>query len=209
MSDDNSGRVSMVCEVLPEGRFDAMCRELKAAQSHASGLRSVSYGQRGSGGLREVTADERAIDAGAVTRGRRALDRVGRTDATARAALAWLRDYAHVGDLRSLGALYGEHQAPLDLQGAVYDAGLRLSLATRALESATSSLVGVAPRRSQRPTPEAVALRVLVAGRTDQRDGARLRLDRATAARSAWGVAAMVAACRAWDAVDAGEEWAA
>ena len=210
MSDQDSGRVSAVCDVaLPEGRFDAMCRALKAAQSHAAGLRSVSYGQRGSGGLREVTADERAIDAGVVTRGRRALERVGRTDPRARAALAWLRDYAHCGDLRSLGALYGEHQAPADLSGAVIEAEMRLSLAARALRSAEAEFAHVAPKRTQRPTPQAVALRVLVVARTEQRDGAQGRLDAATAERTAWGVAALVAACRAWDAVDVGEARAA
>jgi len=68
MRDDEGGRVSMVCERMApsEAAFAALLRALAPLQSHAAGLRSVAYGASGSGGVREVTADERAIDAGAL-----------------------------------------------------------------------------------------------------------------------------------------------
>lgn len=203
-SERDDGRVSAVHErSVDEGRFLAMLRALAAAQSHAAGLRSVAYGQSGSGGLRETTADERAIDAGAVGRGRVAWARVEATRGEAHAALSWLVGYAHTGDLRSLGALYAEHRAPLDLRAAVVEAEMRAHTARRALESARAELAEVAPRGTRRTTPAADALRRLVEGYRGQHDSAQAKVEAAVVARVAWGVAEMRRALAAWESASA------
>ena len=201
-------RVSMVVERprVSEARFLAMCRALAAAQSHSAGLRSVAYGASGSGGVREVTADERAIDAGAVGRGRRAWLRVTTTSGEARAALLWLVTYAHVGDLRALAALYGEHAAPLALRTPREVAALRLRAVEGDLRAAETALAKATPRSQRRVgSPQADALRLAVEGQRQRRADAQARVDATTAAVTAWGLDAMAVALDAWGEADEGE----
>lgn len=188
-------RVSMVCErrVVSEAAFLAMLRALQPLQSHAAGLRSVAYGQSGSGGVREVTADERAIDAGAVGRGRGAWARLAGVEGRHQAALRWLVDRAHCGDLGTLAALYARQCGPVDLRDA-------LDRATVARTRAAATYQREGPSPGCAMTVDGMRAREALTAATAQETAA-------DAALLAWGVEALSAACEAWS--DAGEERAA
>ena len=205
MSERDDGRVSMIHEraAPAEGRFLAMLRALADVQSHGADARSVAYGQRSSGGLREVTATERAIDAGAVGRGRRAWARLAATTGDARRALEWLTTYARSGDLASLGALYAEHAGPADLRAGRDAAAAAHARATEAAALATTAVDGARRVLGASKAPEAVAAHLAAkAAATTARDrlgGARVTAERTAGELRAWGVAAMGAALRAWE----------
>ena len=204
MTERDDGRVSMVVErrAVTEAAFLAMLRALQPLQSHAAGLRSVAYGQRSSGGLREVTADERAIDAGAVTRGRGAWLRLARVEGRHRAALRWLIDRAHTGDLATLAALYAEHAAPEALRTRLALAADALAVANaRAAQAQTAEAAAARVARGSRAL-EAIAAHLAARSARDaagvRMDGARASAEAAATALRAWGVAALSAACEAW-----------
>lgn len=205
MSDD-SGRHSavQVRATAGEGRFGAMLRGLVPAQKLSTDLRSVDNGRDGSGGLREVTAVERAIDGGDLAHARHASARVAAMPLAMRQRFAWLTTYAKVGDLASLGALYARHEGPLSLRVGLERAEWQLAAVRVKLAQAEKELANAAPKGTRRPTPQADALRVLADGLRGARGGAQARVDAAGAALTAWGVAALSAAVDAWD--NAGEE---
>ena len=187
-----------------EGRFAAMLRGLAPAQVLSGDLRSVDNGRDGSGGLREVTAVEKAIDRGDLAHARHASARVAAMPLAMRARFAWLTTYAKVGDLASLGALYAKHEGPLAMRGDLERAERQLAAVRVKLAQAEKELANAAPKGTRRPTPQADALRVLADGLRGTRDGAQARVEAAGAALTAWGVAALSAAVDAWE--DAGEE---
>ena len=180
--------------IASEAAFLAMLRALQPLQSHAAGLRSVAYGQSGSGGVREVTADERAIDAGAVGRGRGAWARLAGVASEHRAALRWLVDRAHVGDLGTLARLYAEQHGPMALRDAL-DA------------AATARTKAAATYQREGPSP-GCAMTVDGMRAREALTTATTREAAADAALSAWGVEALAAACEAWRGAG-GEERAA
>lgn len=206
MSDD---RISMIHErpQVTEARFAALCRALAPAQSHSAGLRSVAYGAQGSGGLRETTADERAIDAGAVTRGRRASARVAATRGRARATLVWLTTYAHAGDLGTLAVVYADAAAPealrtrRDQARAARDAA---AVAAREAQTAHDAAKRVAVSRAPEAIVRAIAAKATADAATGRRESADATLARVEAALAAWGRRALCEAVEAWE--DAGEE---
>ncbi len=187
-------RVSMVCErVAPsEAAFSALLRALAPLQSHAAGLRSVAYGASGSGGLREVTTDERAIDAGAVTRGSVARRRIVATTGEARATLLWLVTYAHASDatLATMADLYAHHHAPAADREAARKAPFDRSAADSAL---------VAAKRVAQRAPTTETLADAERARA-QAEAAAVTERRAVAAMRALGMRALVGALEAWEA---------
>jgi len=197
MRDDEGGRVSMVCERMApsEAAFAALLRALAPLQSHAAGLRSVAYGASGSGGVREVTADERAIDAGAVTRGSVARRRIVATSGEARATLLWLVTYAHASDatLATMADLYAQHHAP----AAEREAARRAPFDRSAADSALVAAKRVAQRA---PTTETLADAEVARARAE---AAAVTERRTVAAMRALGMAALAAALEAWDEADA------
>lgn len=207
---DDSGRATSVHEraTVSEARFLAVQRALADVQCHSASARSVSYGQHSSGGLVEVTADERAIDAGAVGRGRDGWARITATSGEGRRALVWLVDYAWVGDLGSLAALYAANAAPVDLLARRDLAALSLEAATTGHAAAKQALANARRVLSAARTPEtttahlrAKAAADVAAVRLATAEGEVARVDRALLA---WGLAAMGAAVEAWE--DAGRE---
>jgi len=204
MSDDNGRQSSVRVQAVSEARFGAMLRALAPAQVLSADLRSVDNGRDGSGGLREVTAVEKAIDRGDGALARRASARVATMPQAMRRRFAWLTTYARSGDLASLGALYARHEGPMDLRAALERAQQHLDGAAHKLAQAEKELANAAPKGTRRPTPAADALRVLAEGRRRERDAAQARVDAADAALTAWGVGALSAAVDAWE--DAGEE---
>lgn len=207
---DDSGRASSVRvrAVVSEGRFGAMLRALVGAQSHSAGLRSVAYGRHGSGGVAETTADERAIDRGAVGRGRDAWARIATVRGPARATLVWLVDYAHVGDLATLTMPYAEHAAPVGLLARQNLAALAQHEAAKAHTTAKQALANARRVLSAARTPETTTMHLrakaaadVAAARLATAEGEVARVDRALLA---WGLAAMGAAVEAWE--DAGRE---
>jgi hypothetical protein len=209
---NDEGRVSVVYEraTPAEGRFLAMLRALAPAQMMSGDLRSPAAARDGSGGLREITATERAIDRGDGARARTAHARLSRVPwGDDRAALVWLVTYAHAGDLATLAALCGRDLAPPELRVPLQVAELRLAAIERQLAADVKALAEAAPRNTRRPSREADALRVLVRGRTEQRDALALRVTATTAAITEWGVAAMGRALDAWERTDADDACAA
>lgn len=192
--DDEGGRVSMVCERMApsEAAFSAMLRTLAPLQSHAAGLRSVAYGASGSGGVREVTADERAIDAGAVTRGSVARRRLVATTGEARATLVWLVTYAHASDatLATMADLYAQHHAPAAEREAARRAPFDRS-------AADSALVAAKRRAMRAPTTETLAEAETARA---QAEAAAVTERRAVATLRALGMRALVGALEAWEA---------
>ena len=170
----------------------------------------MSYGHASSGGLREVTASERAIDAGAVGRGRVSWTRLRDATGDGRRALVWLVDYARVGDRDSLAVLYAQHAAPVALLARRDLAAV--AHASAAADGARAATAHAAAKRiATSRAPEAVAVLLVAKVAADVAAG-RLASAVAVVARvdaelRAWGLAAMTAAVEAWE--DAGEECAA
>lgn len=207
MSDD---RASMVHEraTVGEGRFAAMLRALESVQSHSADARSVAYAQRSSGGVCEVTATERAIDAGAVGRGRTSWSRIAATSGEGRRALAWLVDYARVGDLESLAVLYAQHAAPVEMLARRDVAAAAVPEVAEAAALAKNAHAA-AKRIAMSRAVEAITALIAAKAAADHAAG-RLASAHAAVARvegelRAWGLAAMGAAVEAWE--DAGEGW--
>jgi hypothetical protein len=191
-SDD--GRVSMVVERATEGRFLAMLRQLAPAQTSSADLRSVETGRDGSGGLRETTATERAIDRGDGARARTAHARISRVPwGDDRATLVWLVTYAHAGDLGTLAALYATHAAPMAMREAAQTAPWEAKRTATAYDAARRVAVASG-------SPEAAAL---ARDAKTRADSARARERTADAALRSWGAAAMGAALEAWERTDA------
>lgn len=209
---DDSGRESSVRvrATVGEGRFAAMLRALAPAQVLSGDLRSVDNGRDGSGGLREVTAVERAIDRGEGARGRSAWQRVSIARGEGRRVLGWLITYARVGDLESLAVLYAANAAPVALL-ARRDLAETAHAAAAAAGARATTAHNAAKRIAQSRAPQAVA-DLIVAKLASDRAAGRLASCAAEVARvdaelRAWGLAAMGAAVEAWE--DAGEECAA
>lgn len=199
-----SERQSGVVQALTEARLLRVTRALAAVQSHSAGLRSVAYGAEGSGGLRETTADERAIDAGAVGRGRVAWQRVAAVGGRDRTVLVWLTDYAHCGDVATLADALAGAMAPAELVVARGVAEAQHVIAAKA--AAHASTAHTAARRILIACRAPEALAAHLAARASA-EAAALRLHSAEAAVArahadlrAWGVAALLAAVEAWEA---------
>lgn len=196
-SDD--GRVSTIHDRprATEVRFLALCRALAPLQAYDAGRRSVATGADGRGGVPEMTATERASDAGDLRRASAAYARLGRVPmGDARATLVWLATYAHAGDLATLGALYGSHAAPMALREAAQSTPWAASKASAAHTAAKR-------RASAAPTSQTLA--ALRDARALAEDTAARELTARTAL-AAWGVAALSAAVEAWERADTRDE---
>ena len=209
MSDD---RASMVHEraTVGEGRFAAMLRGLVPAQKLSTDLRSVDNGRDGSGGLREVTAVERAIDGGDLAHARHASARVAAMPLAMQHRFAWLVDYARVGDLESLAVLYAQHAAPVEMltrRDLAAAAVPEVAEAAALAKNAHAAAKRIAMSRAVEAITALIAAKAAAdhaAGRLASAHAAVARVD---AELRAWGLAAMGAAVEAWE--DAGEECAA
>lgn len=181
-----SERESGEREILTERRLRRVMSALDGAQSHSSDLRSVAYGSESSGGLRETTATERAIDAGVVGRGRTAWARLSCVTGAAGAALRWLVTYAHVSpDATALSRLYADHAAPMPLRDA-------LAVAVRAREVAAAVYAGKGPKRGETMTADGAAARTSLVNATAREAAAE-------AALVAWGAAELLAGVVAFE----------
>jgi DNA-binding FrmR family transcriptional regulator len=196
-------RQSGVVAVLTEARLQRVQRALAPAQSHSAGLRSVAYGVESSGGVRETTADERAIDAGAVGRGREAWQRLAMIAGQPRTVLEWLTDYAHCGDVAALADLVAGAMSPAELVVARGVAEAQHATAAKAAAHASTALAAAKRILGASRAPEAIAGHL--AARTAA-EAAATRLHSAEAAVTAahadlraWGVAALLAGVEAWE----------
>lgn len=200
----NDVRESGVVEVLSELRLQRVQRALVGMQAHSAGLRSVAYGNESSGGLRETTADERAIDAGAVGRGRDAWHRVEAVGGFDREVLRWLVTYAHCGDVATLADLLAGGMSPADLantKGLAFEAHRRAAIAAA---RAATALAAAKRILGASRAPEALAAH-LAARTAAEAAATRLHSAEAAVARAhadlrAWGVAALLAAVVAFEA---------
>jgi len=177
----------------PRTLSDATLRRVLAglvgAQSHSADLRSVSYGVESSGGLCEITATERAIDAGAVSRGRVSWSRLSRLAARHRPALAWLIDRAHAApDVAAFARLYALADGPVALRESA-------AVAPAEADAARSALARARRLLSAATTPETIALHAVA---RDRSVAASARDASSAAALAAWGTAALADACAAW-----------
>jgi hypothetical protein len=206
----DDGRVMTVhdrgVETLAELRLQRVTRDLATMQSHSAGLRSVAYGAEGSGGLRETTADERAIDAGAVGHGRAAHQRLATIGGQPRTVLTWLVTYAHVGDVPTLADLCARGMAPASLvvaQGvaaAQHDRAAHAAALAQTHSAATKRILGA----SRAPEALAAYLDARTAAETaaTRLHSAAAAVARAHADLRAWGVAALLEGVEAWEAAD-------
>lgn len=199
---NDSGRVSTIHgrPRATEWRFLALCRALAPLQAYDAGRRSVATGADGRGAPPELTATERASDAGDLGLAAGPWRRIARTPWAAQQVLGWIATRAGGNDLASLARRYAEEFAPVALREAANATpdGEREERASAPFAAKVAAdAYGNAKRlASAAPTPETL-LRAVKA--KEAHDNARSREAQAVAALDGWGRDAMEAALEAWE----------